>query len=242
VFDSDRARTIIQENSGPLKPILIACAIGGAFGAGTLLARSETPAGLTVPSVDVVAEVERKTAQLDEKRKELKLTFAKALETKEAPAKLPALPKGKTAPATETTDAHAGAPAELPPPPAPVAAKPAADDDDDDDGAPPEPVKPKADVQKSIAKVLGSEVAPKADAKEARAQFALQVASTPQKDAAEALAKKLADAGHKARVVEAELEGKGRVYRVRVGSFSERAAADAYKAKLAMPSFVIASD
>lgn len=249
MVDSDGGRTIVTQRAGPWKSIVIACAVGGAFGAGTLVASPDPHAAARTPETLAAAleRAEQKTAELAEKRGAIKLGFARELEARDAPAKLPPLPKGKKSAAAATEDA-AQAP-EAPPAAAAPATAPAVARADEGEDAP-EPkddaldagtkVPDPARVQRSIAKVLGSapvaEAAPKAAA---NGVFALQVASTPQRDAAEQLAQKLKGQGHAARVVTAELDGKGTVYRVRVGAFADRAQADAYKGKLAMPAFVI---
>lgn len=92
-------------------------------------------------------------------------------------------------------------------------------------------------LQVALAKVLGGAPAV-VDAPAPVKTFALQVASAPTRAGAEELAKKLSAQGHKARVIEGEVGGKA-VFRVRVGGFADRADADAYKAKLATPAFVV---
>ena len=59
--------------------------------------------------------------------------------------------------------------------------------------------------------------------------FAVQVASLPNRQAAEELAKHLSTKGHAAKLVQAELPGKGKVYRVRIHGFATRQEADAYR-------------
>lgn len=105
-----------------------------------------------------------------------------------------------------------------------------------------EPAREKADparLQAALARVLGSApavLAPRASP----SGYALQLASTPTRESAEAMVHKLIAQGHTgARVVEGDVGGKA-VFRVRVSGFTERAAADAYKGKLATPAFIVA--
>lgn len=91
-------------------------------------------------------------------------------------------------------------------------------------------------IAQALEKVLGNETpnSVKTVNKEALpsgtgSPFALQVASTPNKQAAEDLVKRLEKKGHQARLVQAELPGKGKVYRVRIHGFATREEADAYR-------------
>lgn len=153
-----------------------------------------------------------------------------------------------------------------PPEPAPVVEKPAVAvaAEDADDGEAPAPdedeemiaAPPKAEteedrtrVARAIAKVLGDDALPSAPAvveqakalapAAEKATFAVQIASTPSEDGAKALVERLRAQGHAAGVVKADIEGKGAMFRVRVGGFSSRDAAAAYQAKLG-EGFVIA--
>lgn len=115
---------------------------------------------------------------------------------------------------------------------------------DDDEGEPAAAKHDKDAVKAALAKVLGAS-SPSAAPLPAKAvsRLTLQVASLPTMDAAQETAKKLAKKGHAVSVVAAEVPGKGTVYRVRVGDFADRAAADAAKAKLAadgQAAFVVA--
>lgn len=62
--------------------------------------------------------------------------------------------------------------------------------------------------------------------------FTVQIASTPSEEGAASVASALRKEGHAARVVSATVEGKGTVYRVRVGTFTKRDDAERYRAKL----------
>ena len=57
-------------------------------------------------------------------------------------------------------------------------------------------------------------------------RYTLQIASYQEKDMAEADVKKMKQHGYSAFVVSSEIEGKGTWYRVRVGSFTNKAAAE----------------
>jgi DedD protein len=59
--------------------------------------------------------------------------------------------------------------------------------------------------------------------------FTLQVVSYETRDAAETFARTLRSRGHKAFVAEAEVEGRGRFFRVRVGPFTTRKEAASYQ-------------
>lgn len=112
-------------------------------------------------------------------------------------------------------------------------------DQANDDEPAPRADEERPSIQATLAKVLGG-APPTASAPPApRARsFALQVASLPQRAAAEDLTRKLSGQGLNARVVVGEVGGR-EVFRVRVGSFAERDKAEAAKGKLAMPSFIV---
>jgi cell division septation protein DedD len=57
-------------------------------------------------------------------------------------------------------------------------------------------------------------------------RYTLQIASYPDKDSAEADVKKMKQRGYAAFVMSSNLEEKGTWYRVRLGSFSNRGAAE----------------
>lgn len=63
-------------------------------------------------------------------------------------------------------------------------------------------------------------------------RYSLQIASYPEKDSAEADVKKMKQRGYAAFITSSELEGKGTWYRVRLGSFSNRAAAEKLQKEL----------
>lgn len=125
---------------------------------------------------------------------------------------------------------------------------PAPAEDEEMIAAPPkaETAEDRTRVARALAKVLGEDAAlkapvvvAKAESSEREGTFAVQIASTPSEDGAEALVQKLRAKGHKAGVVAVDIPGKGAMYRVRVGGFSSRDAANAYQDKLG-EGFVIA--
>ena len=61
---------------------------------------------------------------------------------------------------------------------------------------------------------------------DAKVRYTLQIASYQEKDMAEADVKKMKQHGYSAFVVSSDIEGKGTWYRVRVGSFTNRASAE----------------
>ncbi len=159
-------------------------------------------------------------------------------------------------PVPEAEEASSGT---EPPESAPKAAAPAiaaATQDDADDQAPanaeeleelmatPPKAETEADrtrVARAIARVLGDDAAPSAPdvvekAKQIAAaeqpRYAVQIASTPSEEGAAALVEKLRGQGHEARISKVDLPEKGAMFRVRIGGFTSRDAASAYREKL----------
>lgn len=263
----DRARrTLIQRSTVLPRPILAAVGIGAAFGLGILAggigeARGAAPAS----DEDVLAAARARSVALVEKQGAIKLAFPAELLAPEArggarpvvnDADKPATDKPATdkaatdkaatdKPATDKAQA-ASAPANSAP--TDSADKSSADkakasaapsDQANDDEPAPRADEERPSIQATLAKVLGG-APPTASAPPApRARsFALQVASLPQRAAAEDLTRKLSGQGLNARVVVGEVGGR-EVFRVRVGSFAERDKAEAAKGELAMPSFIV---
>lgn len=169
------------------------------------------------------------------------------------PAEAPAAPPAAAEAVSSGTEPPEPPPA-VKPAPAPAAESdddaPAPADDEEMIAAPPkaETEEDRTRVARTIAQVFGGDapsapavveqakaLAPPAD----KATFAVQIASTPSEEGAKALADRLRAQGHKAGVVKAEIDGKGAMYRVRVGGFASRDEASAYRAKLG-EGFVIA--
>jgi cell division protein FtsN len=67
---------------------------------------------------------------------------------------------------------------------------------------------------------------------DANIRYTLQIASYPERDSAEADARKMKQRGYAAFVVSSNLEEKGTWYRVRLGSFSSRASAERLQREL----------
>ena len=91
-------------------------------------------------------------------------------------------------------------------------------------------------IAQALAKVLGNETpdSVKTVIKQTLpvatgSAFAVQVASLPNREAAQDLVKRLEKKGHAAKLVQAEILGKGKVYRVRIHGFKTRQEADSYR-------------
>lgn len=97
----------------------------------------------------------------------------------------------------------------------------------------PEPAKAEK-LERSTAVVKGPEQKPQAAKKEPvitrspgpKMRYTLQISSYQEKDMAEADVKKMKQRGYAAFIISSEIEGKGKWYRVRVGSFPSRASAE----------------
>lgn len=70
--------------------------------------------------------------------------------------------------------------------------------------------------------------------------FAVQVASLPNREAAMDLVKRLEKKGHAAKLVQAEIPGKGKVYRVRIHGFTTRGEADNYRQQRGLEGITVA--
>jgi cell division septation protein DedD len=263
-------KTILTRAPLVPRGLLAAVGVGVAFGLGMVIggvgeARGASPGGLTDRG-GALSSAAARTKGLEEKRAAIKLTYASELLKPDPPP--PARRLDKVSAPVELTPPPAAegiaaalidapppplpdppAPPPTPTPPAPLAAGPgegtpertaSADEEPEahEAGAPAAERADPARLQAALARVLGSAPA-LADPPVASRTFALQVASAPTRSGAEELAHKLEGQGHRARVVEGEVGGKA-VFRVRVGGFADRAQADAYKAKLQTPAFVVA--
>jgi cell division protein FtsN len=251
----DRARrTLISASTTWPRSVLAAAALGGTFGLGLLAggigeARGASPAGQ-----DPLVAARARAEQLAQRQGELRLAYPAELLAPE--------PEASAKPAAVLVDKPASAPpaqekaVSLTPAPTaapvkqPQAERPKAERPEEDAAALAKPLEAEAEpahsdskerpsIQATLAKVLGG--APPAAATPPAQKpktFALQVASLPERGAADALADKLAGQGLNARVVVGEVGGRT-VYRVRVGSFAERDKAEAAKGKLSLPSFIV---
>lgn len=110
------------------------------------------------------------------------------------------------------------------------------------DTKPPSSVTPAAPsrnrIAEALARVLGSETPEpvKSVIKESLptntgSPFAIQVASLPLRAPAEELVAQLQKKGHAAKLVQANIPGKGEYYRVRIHGFQSREEADKYRAE-----------
>lgn len=113
----------------------------------------------------------------------------------------------------------------------------------------PEPVSKSSPdkIAQALAKVLGSETpdSVKTVIKQTLpvatgSAYAVQVASLPNREAAQDLVKRLAQKGHAAKLVQAEIPGKGKVYRVRIHGFATRQEADAYREQRGLEGITVA--
>lgn len=113
----------------------------------------------------------------------------------------------------------------------------------------PEPVSKSSPdkIAQALAKVLGNETpdAVKTVIKQTLpvatgSAFAVQVASLPNREAAQDLVKRLAQKGHAAKLVQAEIPGKGKVYRVRIHGFATRQEADVYREQRGLEGITVA--
>lgn len=85
-------------------------------------------------------------------------------------------------------------------------------------------------IAKALVKVLGNET-PETVKQVAKAGFVIQVASLPESKAANQLVATLKAKGVQAKIILAQVEGKGRMYRVRVYGFKTRDEAEAFAKK-----------
>lgn len=257
-IDLDRMRTVVQRAPGAPRGLVAAVGLGVAFGLGAVIgggadaralgrddvaaleARIDERDGRGRRVEDQLVVASKRSEALEETRAKLKLTYGTELAKPDAPEPRRTLAKAPAAAAAATTVAKKEEVAEpIEAPPAPVVDTPAP--------APAVAAAPDAggaDVDEDVAKRSGDDLKAAiarvvADTDAAGdAQFTLQVAAAPTQAGADDVVKKLAAAGHSARVVEGQVGGKP-VFRVRVGAFTDRAQADSYKQKLAMPAFIV---
>lgn len=113
----------------------------------------------------------------------------------------------------------------------------------------PEPVSKSSPdkIAQALAKVLGNETpdSVKTVIKQTLpvatgSAFAVQVASLPSREAAQDLVKRLEKKGHAAQLVQAEIPGKGKVYRVRIHGFKTRQEADSYRQERGIEGITVA--
>jgi len=162
---------------------------------------------------DPLAALDSPTARPDAGEPPPRLSYHETLTRPQAPEPRPAAPK--PSPAVSPAAAQAPAPAPVPAPvpsatPAPAPAPTRA--------APPDAPPPPAPSPRPAAKPTPPPAAEPA--------FAVQVGAS--QDAAEAARIAGKFKAQRARVVPADIPGKGRWYRVRVGAFEDKASAEAY--------------
>lgn len=203
---------------------------GAFFGIGFWVAKlSGTRAAVPKPAEQTL---EQRQAEYERIQEKLKLSYYEDLSKQPRRAAFEAEASqttGETAPKSETpaasTDPKAPEPEAEPAPPAPKV----------------EESKPSsAHLANALSKVLGKETP---DAVESAAKatlpiqtgspFAVQVASLPDRKVAEELANRLSNKGYDARLVQADIPGRGLVYRVRIHGYDTRADADAARAGIA---------
>ena len=258
-FARDRSRTIIER--APLsmpRAVVVAAAVGCAFGLGVVSARAagNDPAEgavVVVDSGDALARADARTKAYDAVVKGATSTWHAELTSPVTvmPVVLPTKYEGPVAVAADADAVEAVAVAEQPSSSptvdddvvravepveikvAKTAAEPAARDNNEDrddqegdaDVAAPKPER----LAAALNKVLGEKAA---SAAVDNRRYAVQLSSTPKKDAAASVAAGFVQKGFAAKVVAADVPGKGTMYRVRVNGLATRAAADAMKARL----------
>ncbi len=251
----DRARTIMERASGTMSlplSVLVAAAVGGAFGLGIIAGGSGTAhASAPVADRDPLQRAEDKTAAYEALVKSSTSTWHAELTSPEAIVKAPTLPTAPAAaPATEASPTTVPATAEVVQAVkeavqqevvAVAATKAAArsdsapaarekhEDRNDEEGDVDVPVAPDPRrLNTALQKVLGD----KSTAATEDHRYALQLASTGTQAGARAIADGYKARGFAPQVVAAEVPGRGTVYRVRLGGLATRAAAESMKARV----------
>lgn len=267
--DTMPPRSVVTQSLwGHAKTGASALVLGAAFGGGLLFGAADDDVDVTVDE-PAIAAADATTEKLEAVREKLRLGFHQELTgpPRVTPEGAPITPAHSAASAArpKSDDAQQN---DAAPPSAPVtsaeassgtepeaavvvekpAVVPAAPPQDDDAAAPDEDEEmiaapPRAEteedrtrVARALAKVLGEDAAERPQGEQS---FAVQIASTPSEEGAEALVEKLRSSGHQARVTKVDIADKGAMYRVRVGGFSSRDDAARYREKLG-EGFVIA--
>ena len=258
-FSRDKTRTIIERSSLSMpKAVVVAAAVGCAFGLGVVSARAAGPddrQGIVADDRalegDALARADARTKAYEARIKAATSTWhaeitapevieVVALPTKTKPAVTAVVAAVEAVAANEApsssptvdTDVVRAAdlePAEAKKPDAEPAARAKNEDRDEDEGDVVTAPKPEQ-LAAALSKVLGQKAASTAAVDDRR--YAVQLASTPKKDAASSIAAGFVQKGFAAKVVVAEVPGKGTMYRVRVNGFATRAAADGVKARI----------
>lgn len=182
--------------------------LGAVFGLGVTIGRKlgAPPPADVAAGGDVLARVDARSADAIDPARDL--TYP---ETLTRPAD-----DLHAAPPADDPEAAAEAPAPSPSDPAPAVESP----------APVEPATPRrAEPAPRVAAASGRarlEPAPRGG------EFTVQVAATPTRSEAEGFADRLRSRGYRPYVVDAQVPGKGRWFRVRVGAFESKAEAERY--------------
>jgi len=197
------------------------------FGAGFLFGKFYTP---DVPPQQVAVreslDLDKRQAEYEKVQEKVKLSYYDHLTKEPRRAAFDSQPHAalaKPAAAAETSQVEQGTPETAPPPPKVAEEKPSSDR-----------------MAKALEKAMGNDT-PDSISNSAKAQlpahtgsaFAVQVASLPDRKVAEELAKKLNLKGYDTRLVQADIPGRGVVYRVRIHGFDTRPEAEKTKELIA---------
>jgi hypothetical protein len=247
-FAKDKNRTIVERAPMSMpRAVVVAAAVGTAFGLGVVSARAAGPSPEQQAVVEVDTDRGDALARADARTKAYEAVVKQATSTWHAeltgpetavasalPTKAAAVAAAEEPSSSPTVDADV---VRAPEPvveakPAVADAEPAArdqnEDRDDEEGDVDTGAKPEK-LAAAINKVLGEKKEP---APGDTRRYAVQLASTPKKDSAAREAADFVARGVPAKVVAAEVPGKGTMYRVRVSGLATRAAADAMKARI----------
>ncbi len=189
------------------KNILITLGIGSAIGLMFVIGRLTAPAAIVLKEPTPTQKIEKLKAVQDQ----LKYSYYSELLRKPA-NEIHEVPEETPGQTTKVAEANT---------PAPITS---------DNKASPDR------MAKALANVLGNETPASVQTaiKDALpsgtgSKYAIQVASLPDRIKAEAMVLGLKKKGHQARLVQANLPGKGSVFRVRIHGFESREAADKYR-------------
>ena len=222
-------------------------AVGLAFFLGHSLGQrvAERPTAVARPSAAPVPPPSDPLAALDQAPRPdggepaAPLSFHEALTSaRPPPDRLPPAPRAQAVPNPETARASATAspsprpaPAAVPPPPTATPSGPTGPSGPSGPSGPagapvPAPVQASALPATTPKPAPATKPAPAAKVASAKGAWVVQVGSTQERSEADRIAARFATRG--ARVTVADVPGKGRWYRVRLGSFDTREAADRY--------------
>lgn len=243
-------RVMIQSAFGLLRATAYATSLGAAFGLGLWMSGGD--AASPAASLSPLAAADASTTKLDSIREKLKMRFHDELTgrprvTPEGPSLLqrareqkpPAPPsndkQSTEARATRAEESSTGTFPADPSPPRDTQEEPVMQPRPDAEEAPDEreePIASPPERETAEDRTVAARSLAASSLGVASRPFTVQVASTPSEEGAASVALGLRKEGHAARVVSATVEGKGAVYRVRVGTFTRREDAEQYRAKL----------